>query len=138
MRLPPTAGISVSEQLRKVPLAVRPIVRAARRMVKAIAPKAKEIAYRSQPPRSSRSMWKIARYAVDDAPVVGIGTYPKYATLFFFRGRELDERSGRLEGGGKELRFIQLRSPADAGRSPVKRLVRKAFTLGGQDASRKP
>jgi hypothetical protein len=35
MRLPPTAGISVSEQLRKVPLAVRPIVRSARRMVKA-------------------------------------------------------------------------------------------------------
>jgi hypothetical protein len=58
MRLPPEGGISVSEQLKKVPLAVRPIVRAARRMVKAIAPKAKEIAYRSQPPRSSRSMWK--------------------------------------------------------------------------------
>jgi hypothetical protein len=35
MRLPPEGGISVSEQLKKVPLAVRPIVRAARRMVKA-------------------------------------------------------------------------------------------------------
>src|SRR5258708_7101015 len=44
---------------------------------------------------------------------------------------ELDDGSGLLEGGGKQLRFIQLRSPADAGRAPVKRMVRKAFTLGG-------
>jgi hypothetical protein len=125
------AAFSVSEHVRKVPRAVRPIVQAARGMVKAVAPTATEIAYRSQPQRSGRSMWKIARYAVDDAPVVAIGTYAKYATLFFFRGRELDDGSGLLEGGGKQLRFIQLRSPADAGRAPVKRMVRKAFTLGG-------
>src|ERR1700682_1114921 len=45
------AGIDVSEHLRKIPRVVRPILQAARRMVKAIAPKAKEIAFRSQPPR---------------------------------------------------------------------------------------
>src|SRR5258708_36140852 len=115
---PVMAAFSVSEHVRKVPRAVRPIVQAARGMVKAVAPTATEIAYRSQPQRSGRSMWKIARYAVDDAPVVAIGTYAKYATLFFFRGRELDDGSGLLEGGGKQLRFIQLRSPADAGRAP--------------------
>jgi hypothetical protein len=134
MRLPPEGGISVSEQLKKVPLAVRPIVRAARRMVKAIAPKAKEIAYRSQPPRSSRSMWKIARYAVDDSYVVAIGTYPTYASLFFFRGRELDDGSELLEGGGKELRYVKLRAPADAERPAVKRIVGRAFTLAATGA----
>jgi len=36
-----------------------------------------------------------------------------------------------LEGSGKALRFIRLHTPADADRPVVKRLVRKAFRLGG-------
>src|SRR3989442_15947235 len=77
-------------------------------------------------------MWKIVRSAVDGASVVAIGTFPTYASLFFYRGRELDDGSGLLEGGGKQLRFLRLRAPADAARPAVKRLVRKAFTLGGR------
>jgi hypothetical protein len=76
-------------------------------------------------------MWKIVRYAVDGANIVAIGTFPKYATLFFYRGRELDDGSGFLEGGGKDARFIRLRTSADAERPAVKRLVRQAFKLGG-------
>lgn len=129
MRTP--AEIAVSEHLRKIPRSVRPTLQAARRTVKAVAPKANEIAYKSQPPRSSRAMWKIVRYAVDEAYVVAIGTYPKYACLFFFRGRELDDGSGLLEGAGKQFRYIKLRTAADAERPAVKRMVRKAFTLGG-------
>jgi len=49
-------------------------------------------------------------YALDDARVVAIGTYPKYASLFFFRGRELDAGSGVLEGAGKALRHFKLRA----------------------------
>jgi hypothetical protein len=129
--MPAHTEISVSEQLKKIPTAVRPTVRAARRVVRAAAPRAKEIAYQSKPPRSSRAMWKLVRYAVEDAPVVAIGTFPTYASLFFYRGRELDDRSGLLEGGGKQLRFIRLRAPVDAERRAVTRLVRKAFALGG-------
>jgi hypothetical protein len=123
--------IPVSEHLRKIPSTVRPTVQAARRTVKAIAPKAAEISCQMQPPRSKGYMWKIARYAVDGANVVGIGTFPTYSTLFFYRGRELDDGSGLLQGGGKDLRFIRLSAPADAERPAVKRLVRKAFKLGG-------
>lgn len=130
--MPTPTEIPVSEHLAKVPPAVRPTVQAARRAVKAVAPKAKEIAYQSRPPRSSRAMWKIIRYAIDDDPyVVAIGTFPTYATLFFSRGRELDDGSGLLEGAGKQFRFIRLRVPADAERPAVKRLMRKAFALGG-------
>jgi hypothetical protein len=128
----PTSGeIPVSEHLRKVPATVRPIVQAARRTVKAAAPRAKEISYQSDPPRSSTYMWKIVRYAVETGNVVGIGTFPKYATMFFYRGRELDDGSGLLEGGGKDSRFIRLRTSADVERPAVKRLVRQAFKLGG-------
>jgi hypothetical protein len=123
--------ITVSEHLQKLPPAVRPMVRAARRTVKAIAPKAEEISYQSQPPRSNRAMWKIVRYAVDGVNVVGIGTFPTYATMFFYRGRELDDGSGLLEGTGQDSRFLRLRAPADVDRPSVTRLVRKAFKLVG-------
>jgi hypothetical protein len=129
--MPATAEISVSEHLKKVPPAMRPIVQAARRTVKAVAPSAQEIGYRSKPPRTSGYMWKLVRYTVDGANVVGIGTFPSHATLFFYRGRELDDGSGLLQGGGKEMRFITLRTPADAGRPAIERMVRKAFKLGG-------
>ena len=126
-----TGKIPVSDHVKKLPPAVRPIVQAARRTVKEVAPKADEISYQSEPPRSSSYMWKIVRYAVDGANVVGIGTFARHSTLFFYHGRELDDGSGLLEGSGKDSRFITLRSPADAERPAVKRLVRKAFKLGG-------
>ena len=126
-----TDKIPVSEHIKKIPPAVRPIVQAARQTVKAVAPTADEISYQSQPPRSSTYMWKIVRYAVDGANVVGIGTFPRHSTMFFYRGRELDDGSGLLEGSGKDSRFITLRAPADAERPAVKQLLKKAFKLGG-------
>ncbi len=53
------------------------------------------------------------------------------ASLYFYRGRELDDGSGLLEGGGKAMRFIRLRTPADAESAATKQLLRKAFRLGG-------
>jgi hypothetical protein len=76
-------------------------------------------------------MWKIVRYAVDGQTVVGIGTFPRHSTLFFYRGRELDDGSGLLEGSGKDSRFVTLKAPADAEQPAVKRLLREAFKLGG-------
>jgi hypothetical protein len=128
--MPSPAEIPVSEHLRKVPAVVRPTVQAARRTVKAVAPQAREITYQSQPPRSSRAMWKLVRYAVEGENVVGIGTFPKHATLYFYRGRELDDGSGLLAGSGKDMRFITLQAPDDAERPAVKQVVRKAFKLG--------
>jgi hypothetical protein len=125
------AQIPLSEHLKKVSPKVRPTVQAAIKTVKAAAPKADEITYRSQPPRSSSAMWKLVRYAVDGKNVVGVGTFTNHSTLFFYRGRELDDGSGLLQGTGKDARFVTLRAPADAERAPVKRLVKQAFRLGG-------
>ena len=121
--------ISVAEQIKRIPSATRPTVQAARRTVKALAPQAREVAYQSQPPRSKSAMWKIVRFTVDDEPVAGIGTFSTYATLFFYRGRDLEDASEVLEGSGKDARFLRLRTPADAVRPDVRRLVRKAFAL---------
>jgi hypothetical protein len=109
-------------------------VEAARRMVKTIAPGADEIAYHMERPRSKSMMWKIVRFAAGSGDVVGIGTFTNHSTIYFYRGTELDDGSGLLEGGGKQMRFITLRSPADAERADVKRMVRRAFKLGGTQA----
>ncbi|HVD45856.1 MAG TPA: hypothetical protein VNG70_01090 [Candidatus Limnocylindria bacterium] len=126
-----TDEVSLSEQLKKIPPRTRPTVKAAIATVKQVAPKAQEIAYRSQAPRSKSAMWKIVRYAAGGANVVGVGTFTDHATLWFYRGRELDDGSGLLQGSGKDSRFLTLRGPADAARPAVKGLVRKAFQLGG-------
>src|SRR5205823_13340709 len=117
----------------KLPPAVRPLVEAARQTVRAVAPEATEIPYRGGPPRSSRAMWKLVRYAVDGVNVCAIGTFPDHSTLFFYRGRELDDGSGLLQGGGKEMRFITLRQAADAERPEVADTVRRAFRLQAAD-----
>ena len=129
--MPTVTKISLAEQVKKIPPATRRTVQAAIRAVKDAAPKAEEIAYRSSAPRSKTMMWKIVRYAVDGTNVVGIGTFSNHSAMFFYRGRELDDGSGLLQGSGKETRFITLRSPADAEQPVVKRLVRKAFQLAG-------
>src|ERR1700737_1001222 len=123
--------ISVAEQVKKIPPATRATVQAAIRTVKAAAPQADEIAYRSSPPRSKAVMWKIVRYAVDGANVVGVGTFTNHSALFFYRGRELDDGSGLLQGKGKAAGVVPFGSPSDAGQPVVKRLVRKAFKLAG-------
>jgi hypothetical protein len=120
---------TVSGQLKLVPSATRSTVTAARRMIRMAAPGADEIAYQSKPPRSKSTMWKLARYAVDGTNVAGLGTFSTYAALFFYRGRELRDEVGLLEGSGKDSRFLRLRTPADAERPAVKRLVRDAFAL---------
>ena len=125
------AQIPLSEQLKKLTPSVRSIVQTARRTVKAAAPGAMEITAQSQPPRSSSYMWKMVRYAVGGRNVVGIGAFRAHAAVFFYRGRELDDDSGLLQGGGKDARFITLRTPGDAEQSAVARMVRKAFKLGG-------
>lgn len=132
MTLP--AEISVVEHLERIPPAARPIVRAARRTVKSVAPNAKEISYNTSRSSGAKSpsMYKISRYVVDDVQVAGIGTFPKYAALFFSRGSELDNASGLLEGTGK-ARFVRLRTPADAEKPALKRIIREAFKLGARN-----
>ncbi len=81
-------------------------------------------------------MWKLVRYAVRDEYVVGIGTFRTYATLFFSRGRDLDDGSGLLQGSGKDARFIRLREPKDAGQPALRRVLRKALAGGTKSNAR--
>jgi uncharacterized protein DUF1801 len=116
-------------RVKEVPPAVRPIVQAAIRTIRDVAPEAEEIAYDMAAPRSKSMVWKLVRFAVDGENVVGVGTLTAHSMIFFYRGRELDDGTGLLQGGGKEMRFVKLTSPADADAANVKKMVRKAFKL---------
>jgi hypothetical protein len=128
--MPTAVAISVAEHLKRIPPVARPIVQAARRTVKSVAPTAKEIAYNTSRPLGAKSpsMYKISRYVVDDVQVAGVGTFPRYAVVFFSRGNELDNESGLLQGSGR-ARFVRLRTVQDAERPAVKRMIREAFKL---------
>jgi hypothetical protein len=116
-------------RVNEIPPAVRPIVQAAIRTIREAAPDAEEIAYDMASPRSKSMVWKLVRFAVDGENVVGVGTLTAHSMIFFYRGRELDDGTGLLQGGGKEMRFVKLTSPADAEAANVKKMVRKAFKL---------
>jgi uncharacterized protein YdhG (YjbR/CyaY superfamily) len=123
---------SVASHLKQMAPPVRAIVAEARRVIRAVAPKASERPYESKPPRSKSALWKIARYSVGGADVAGIGTSSTHVLLYFHRGAELDDGSGLLEGGGKTMRSIRLATPRDVARPEVKRMLLKAFRLASR------
>lgn len=113
----------------RLPQGVKPIVEAAMATIRDVAPSAEEISYGTAAPRSKSTVWKLVRYAVGGENVVGVGTLTAHSMIYFYRGTDLDDGSGLLQGGGKQMRFIRLNSPADARRPEVKRMVKKAFQL---------
>jgi hypothetical protein len=121
------------ENLQRLPPPVRATVKALRRLVKEVAPTATETPYNGSPPRSPSAMWKLVRYGVEGRTgyEVGIGAFADHVSLFFPRGRELDDTGG-LEGRGAQFRYLTLRTPADVGRALVKRTIRRAFALGAK------
>ena len=76
-------------------------------------------------------MWKLVRYAVEGEVAVTLGTFTRHASMFFARGSEIEDDHGLLEGTGKSLRYITLRTPSDANGAAVKEILRKAFALVG-------
>ena len=119
--------VASSDPLANVPAGVRPILEAARRTVRKVARGAEEIPCQSQKPRSPSMMWKLVRYAVDGEVVVTLGTFTRHASMFFAHGSELEDAQGLLQGTGKALRYITLRTPDDAQGAAVEEIVRAAF-----------
>src|SRR5438132_727230 len=92
-------AVTAAGQLKRVPNAVRPTVNAARRMVKAIAPNATEIAYQSKPLRSLRNAGPGLPRLVHN-PLAGA---TRAAHLQAVRSSDLAQRGDSLRG------FTQLR-----------------------------
>lgn len=59
--------------------------------------------------------------------IVSIVAYPRWINLFFMQGAKLKDPQSLLQGKGRQVRSIRLRSPADLDRSEVKALVAEAL-----------
>ena len=62
--------------------------------------------------------------------VVYIGVYPKHINLGFHWGARMDDPEGVLKGSGKQMRHIQIKSPADLGTPVVRDYLRRAAPEG--------
>jgi len=127
--MPRKIQITIDDHLSRMHPRVRPIVESALDLVRKVAPDAEAIAYQSTPPKSPSAMWKLVHYRLQGGYVVGVGTFPRYSTIFFYRGRELPDAGGVLQGSGKDSRFIKLVTPESAQGPEVLRLVGEAFEL---------
>ena len=58
---------------------------------------------------------------------LSIAGYPKWVTLFFLHGTDLDDPNGLLEGQGKQVRSIRLKSHTDINTPQVEALISQAI-----------
>ena len=93
---------------------VRNLVKGLRQLVLDTAPELQEAV-----------KWSFPTYTLQ-GNVCNIVPYTKHVILGFFRGTDLADPRGLLEGTGKNLRHVKVRVPKDIGRPAVRALIREA------------
>lgn len=90
-----------------------------RRLIRKLLPKAQEKIYRG---------WGVADYGfgASGRGFITIGPQKGYVNLYFMDGVDLDDPDGLLEGTGKRLRHVSIRTPADLKKRSLHTLVRQA------------
>jgi hypothetical protein len=99
--------------------------KAARRKMRALFPKAVELVYDNY---NALVIGYGPTERASDA-LCSIAVYPKWVTLFFLRGTEMQDPDGLLKGGGKIVRQIRLDDASDLDKPAVKKLIRQAIGL---------
>ena len=108
----------VDTYVKKLPPETRAVVEALRRLIFDLAPNAREELKWGQP-------W----YAGSKG-VCYVAAFKDHVNLGFARGAELPDPAGRLEGTGKGMRHVKIRSAKEID-AAVKNLAREAFKLDG-------
>jgi hypothetical protein len=91
------------------------VIRALRTFVKRVAPQLQESV-----------KWGNGCWLQGKAPVAYLYSAPDYVQFGFFRGSELDDPDGLLEGDGKFVRHIKVRKRADIDERAFEALLRQA------------
>jgi hypothetical protein len=71
-----------------------------------------------------------------DGNVCSIIAHAGHVNLQFFRGAELDDPEGLLEGTGKGMRHVKVRSVEEIGKKAIAALVRAAASLPASPRTR--
>lgn len=65
---------------------------------------------------------------VADAAFAYVGAFTAHVNVGFFRGAELPDPNGLLEGTGKRMRHVKLRPGADLDAEALRKLIATAYT----------
>jgi hypothetical protein len=95
--------------------ALRPVVRGVKQLVKRIAPKSRE----------TLNSWGVPTFE-DKGPFCIYMVGKHHVTLGFHSGALLEDPAGILEGTGKNIRHVKLRSKEDLEQPAVAELIRAA------------
>jgi hypothetical protein len=120
-----TADDPAEPILRKVTPDVLPLVQQLRALIKEVMPRASERAHPG---------WGTLTYCASGSMrdfVVAIAPKRAYANLEFHDGTELPDPAHRLEGTGKRLRHVKIRTPNDVRHPDVRRLLETAARRRG-------
>jgi hypothetical protein len=64
---------------------------------------------------------------VEDAAFAYVGVFTRHANVGFFRGAELEDPAGMLEGTGKRMRHVKVRPGVDLDSAGLAALIRAAY-----------
>lgn len=118
----PSAERQLAELIAKFDPPMARFIRAARRRMRSLLPRASELVYDNYNflaigygpnERAGQAMLSLAAHA-------------KGVTLFFLHGKDLADPHGLLIGSGKRVRSIRLKGPATLNRPQVRRLIGQA------------
>jgi hypothetical protein len=70
--------------------------------------------------------------------IVSVAGYPRWVTLFFFRGVDLPDPLGLLEGDGSQIRSVRLAPPSRLHEPAVQALIRAAIAAAGKHLDAAP
>ncbi len=81
--------------------------------------------------KDGMTSYGIRQYGYDGWGMIALGAYAKWVSLMFMRGAKLPDPDGLLEGCGKLMRHVKLRSAdqLEERREALSRLIREAATL---------
>jgi len=92
-----------------------------RRLIRRLVPKAKEKIYPG---------WGVLDYQLGGGrDFLSIGPQKKYVNLYFMRGKQLPDPAGLLQGAGKSMRHVKIRTQKDLASKALQALIRKAAKL---------
>jgi len=108
--------------LAKYSPAIETHLREARSRLRALFPRGFELVYDNY----NALVFAISPTERTPDAFISVAGYPKWVTLFFLRGIDLQDPNGLLEGQGKQVRSIRLESPAQINRPEVQALIAQA------------
>jgi len=104
---------------------VEALLREARSRMRALFPRGHELVYDNY----NALVFAISPSGRTPDCFLSVTGYPRWVTLFFAHGNELDDPHGLLEGEGKHIRGVKLKSPADLDAPALRALVDQAVRL---------